>query len=96
MSLHKEISFETEICQHLAAHGWLYTEGDAAGYPSHTKFPEIFPAKKFHFSQILSHSSAQTLYHRVFKRRVWLGTETHGQDKESMKRVSTPSSAARR
>lgn len=26
MSLHKEISFETEICQHLADHGWLYAE----------------------------------------------------------------------
>jgi type I restriction enzyme R subunit len=32
MSLHKEISFESEICQHLADHGWLYAEGDAAGY----------------------------------------------------------------
>ena len=32
MSLHKEISFETEICEHLAAHGWLYAEGDAAKY----------------------------------------------------------------
>ncbi len=32
MSLHKEISFETKICQHLADHGWLYAEGDAAGY----------------------------------------------------------------
>src|SRR5450759_5316851 len=32
MSLHKEISFESEICQHLAANGWLYCEGDAAGY----------------------------------------------------------------
>jgi hypothetical protein len=31
MSLHKEISFETEICEHLAANGWLYAEGDAAG-----------------------------------------------------------------
>ncbi len=30
MSLHKEINFETEICEHLAAHGWLYAEGDAA------------------------------------------------------------------
>jgi hypothetical protein len=28
MSLHKEISFELEICQHLAANGWLYAEGD--------------------------------------------------------------------
>ncbi|MEX1027191.1 MAG: hypothetical protein WD049_04190, partial [Candidatus Paceibacterota bacterium] len=32
MSLHKEINFETEICDHLAAHGWFYTEGDAADY----------------------------------------------------------------
>ncbi|WEX88499.1 type I restriction endonuclease [Sinorhizobium garamanticum] len=32
MTLHREISFETEICAHLAAHGWQYTEGDAAKY----------------------------------------------------------------
>ncbi|ASP90304.1 type I restriction endonuclease subunit R [Sinorhizobium meliloti] len=32
MSLHKEISFETEICGHLAAHGWLHSENDAAKY----------------------------------------------------------------
>ncbi|MCA1438054.1 type I restriction endonuclease subunit R [Bradyrhizobium sp. BRP20] len=32
MSLHKEITFEDEICGHLAAHGWLYAEGDAALY----------------------------------------------------------------
>ena len=32
MSLHKEIHFEHEICGHLAANGWLYAEGDAAGY----------------------------------------------------------------
>jgi len=32
MSLHKEISFEREVCEHLAAHGWLYAEGDAANY----------------------------------------------------------------
>lgn len=30
MSLHQEIHFEAEICQHLAAHGWLYADGDAA------------------------------------------------------------------
>ena len=30
MSLHKEIHFESEICQHLAAYGWLHAEGDAA------------------------------------------------------------------
>ena len=32
MSLHKEISFETEICHHLGEHGWLYAESDAAAY----------------------------------------------------------------
>jgi type I restriction enzyme R subunit len=39
--LHKEISFETEICQHLAAHGWLHAEGDAAGYD---RALALFPA----------------------------------------------------
>ncbi|MFA7608214.1 MAG: hypothetical protein WCY08_16730, partial [Rhodocyclaceae bacterium] len=36
MTLHNEIQFEIDICNHLAAHGWLYaaqgTEGDAKGY----------------------------------------------------------------
>ena len=32
MNLDKEISFEAEVCGHLAANGWLYGEGDAAGY----------------------------------------------------------------
>jgi len=32
MNLHKEINFETDICDHLAARGWLYAEGDAKGY----------------------------------------------------------------
>jgi type I restriction enzyme, R subunit len=32
MSLHKENAFEVEICDHLAAHGWHYSESDAAGY----------------------------------------------------------------
>jgi type I restriction enzyme R subunit len=32
VSLHKEINFEVEICEHLAAHGWLYAEGDNAKY----------------------------------------------------------------
>jgi type I restriction enzyme, R subunit len=41
MSLHKEISFETEICQHIAAHGWLQAEGDAAGYD---RARALFPA----------------------------------------------------
>lgn len=29
MTLHREIHFEAEICEHLAAHGWLWAEGDA-------------------------------------------------------------------
>ncbi|WLD15233.1 type I restriction endonuclease subunit R [Planctellipticum variicoloris] len=41
MDVHKEIAFEVEICQHLAAHGWLYSEGDAAEY-DRTK--ALFPA----------------------------------------------------
>ena len=32
MSLHKEINLEKEICEHLAAHGWLYDDGSAANY----------------------------------------------------------------
>lgn len=32
MTLHKEISFEDEICGYLAGHGWLHAEGDAALY----------------------------------------------------------------
>jgi type I restriction enzyme, R subunit len=31
-ALHNEIRFEEDICHHLAAHGWLYAEGDAKGY----------------------------------------------------------------
>lgn len=32
MSLHKEVNFETEICEYLGDHGWLYSEGDAMAY----------------------------------------------------------------
>lgn len=41
MSIHKEISFEDEICAHLAAHGWLYAPGDAA---HHDRARALFPA----------------------------------------------------
>lgn len=41
MNLHQEISFEAEVCSHLAAHGWLYSEGDAAGYD---RARALFPA----------------------------------------------------
>jgi type I restriction enzyme R subunit len=32
VTLHREINFETEICERLGAHGWLYTAGDAEKY----------------------------------------------------------------
>lgn len=32
MNLHREINFEDEICNHLAAHGWHYNSGDAQHY----------------------------------------------------------------
>jgi len=40
-TLHKEIHLETEICEHLAAHGWLYAEGDAKTYDRELA---LFPA----------------------------------------------------
>jgi type I restriction enzyme R subunit len=41
MSLHKEISFENEICAHLAANGWLDADGDAKAYDrARALFPE--------------------------------------------------------
>ncbi len=41
MNLHKEISFETEICDTLSAQGWLYVEGDA---PHYDRARALFPA----------------------------------------------------
>ncbi|RUV33928.1 type I restriction endonuclease [Mesorhizobium sp. M7A.F.Ca.MR.148.00.0.0] len=32
MSAHKEISFEAEVCDYLAANGWFHAEGDFATY----------------------------------------------------------------
>lgn len=41
MTLHKEISFEAEVCDHLAASGWQYAEGDAKAYD---RARALFPA----------------------------------------------------
>lgn len=41
MSVHKEISFETEICDYLGSHGWLYAEGDNEHYD---RARALFPA----------------------------------------------------
>jgi len=41
MSLRKEIRMEEEICEHLAANGWLHADGDAAKYDrGRALFPE--------------------------------------------------------
>jgi type I restriction enzyme R subunit len=41
VTLHREVSFETEICAHLDGHGWHYAEGEAAGYD---RTRALFPA----------------------------------------------------
>lgn len=41
MTLHREIAFEDEICAAMAARGWLYCAGDAAGYD---RTRALFPA----------------------------------------------------
>lgn len=32
MNPHRAVHFETATCEHLAAHGWLHAEGDAASH----------------------------------------------------------------
>jgi type I restriction enzyme R subunit len=58
MSVHKEISFETEICQHLASHGWLYAEGDAASYD---RARALFPADVLAWVQATQPKAWETL-----------------------------------
>lgn len=41
MSIHKELAFEDEICAVMSAQGWLFDEGDAAGYD---RARALFPA----------------------------------------------------
>lgn len=36
----KEVTLETEICEHLAAHGWLYSKTDAGYAKDRALFPE--------------------------------------------------------
>ena len=58
MSLHKEISFEAEICQHLGSHGWLFVEGDAAGYD---RARALFPADVLAWVQTTQPDAWKTL-----------------------------------
>ncbi len=41
MSLHKEMCFEDEVCDHLAANGWLHQAGD---YATYDRARALFPA----------------------------------------------------
>ncbi len=56
--LHKEIQFENDICAHLAAHGWLYGEGDAQGYDSNRA---LFPADVLAWVQATQPQAWETL-----------------------------------
>jgi len=58
MSLHKEISFETEICDYLGANGWLYSEGDAAHYD---RARALFPADVLAWVQAAQPKAWETL-----------------------------------
>ena len=58
MSLHKEISFETEICQHLGENGWLYADGDAVGYE---RARALFPADVLAWAQATQPKAWETL-----------------------------------
>lgn len=56
--LHKEIHFENEICEHLAANDWLYATGDAANYD---RARALFPADVLIWVQITQPKAWATL-----------------------------------
>lgn len=58
MALHHESAFETEICEHLGARGWLYAEGDAAGYD---RARALFPADVIAWVQASQPKAWETL-----------------------------------
>lgn len=69
MSLHKEIEFENDICNHLSANGWLYAEGDAKGYDTPRA---LFPADVVAWVQTTQPDAWAAL------------SKTHGANAESM------------
>ena len=58
MSLHTEIKFEDDICEHLADHGWLYAEKDAAQYDRKLA---LFPADVLAWAQDTDPDAWETL-----------------------------------
>jgi type I restriction enzyme R subunit len=69
LALHKEIEFENDICNHLAANGWLYAEGDAKGYDTPRA---LFPADVVAWVQATQPDAWAAL------------SKTHGTNAESM------------
>jgi type I restriction enzyme R subunit len=69
LALHKEIEFENDICNHLAANGWLYAEGDANGYDTPRA---LFPADVLAWVQATQPDAWAAL------------SKTHGTNAESM------------
>jgi type I restriction enzyme R subunit len=58
VSLHKEIEFENDVCAGLAARGWFYAEGDAAGYD---RARALFPADLLAWVQATQPKSWETI-----------------------------------
>ena len=67
--LHKEIKFEVEICDHLASHGWLYSEGGAQRFD---RARALFPADVIAWVQATQPKAWGTL------------TKNHGAQAEEM------------
>ncbi|MBU9491768.1 type I restriction endonuclease subunit R [Burkholderia multivorans] len=57
--LHQEHHFETAICEHLAQHGWLYEQGDAA--PSYDRTSALYLPDLLAWIQSTQPSAWQTL-----------------------------------
>lgn len=57
-ALHKEIEFENDICAHLAAHDWLYADGDHTGYD---RARALFPADVLAWVQATQPQAWETL-----------------------------------
>ncbi|MCA8985758.1 MAG: DEAD/DEAH box helicase family protein [Planctomycetaceae bacterium] len=58
MNLHHEIAFENDICDHLAAHGWLCDAEDASRYDRERA---LFPADVVAWVQITAPEAWETL-----------------------------------
>jgi type I restriction enzyme R subunit len=58
MSLHREINFENDVCDFLAAHGWIYNQKDSANYD---RARAVFPDDVIAWTQATQPKSWETL-----------------------------------